>query len=792
MDEIPPAEFESAHFDAKKVVQHYRKLVPLPQLQKSLRHQQASARQDLIELINEKYADFVSLSSRMQGVEKALKPLKAPLEESNNLTKEMQTKLNQILDQAATTQKELASVRARKDALAAYIENTKLFARAKETFAHRWGNHQESEDSLREYVAQENVARDLRRIRLNLGGSASPSSDATQEASSAPQDDAAARKLESLPESQVLLQEASDFEKDFSEKLRERLKSLLLSAQALWEDQTAAETGSNRPSRQELLAIAHLSRALVTLGRGSWAEETFSEVFAQGALETATTACTGTSQRKGDAPATFASGALAVDLAPFFASVCRDLLAADTPIIWFANIFKNGIEGALTTESDELEDSLLSVPSLNLITNSVAAPALRHLQQVWEKSVFMPAFPDIFAANYLQSAKFIEAVEATLNPTEKAIFSKSSVLSDFRKRWKTQVYFSLRQKEATKILQVAVTKGISPANSSENRFGNGLEGGSGGPFWLEVTSETMRVMQLLWSERWFLEVLYPKTLQLILELLGKYGKVIAKTASAVLEQQESLSTSSGWDGSAAWTNTSLPVKMARIASDVAAVVDTFGKEGGYLRTIVLGKLPRAAEEAVVAGKRPPSEVVAALLDESSVDLKSTLRSLGAVVQKAVAAAVGPQFAAIRGIPALYRMLNKPVPTNPSPYVESAMRPILTLRTAASAAPAELVQTWTLEAIDQAAAEFCIQAAQLLESTKQQEASLRRLSARTSGGGGSGEATDLEKIHVQLWLDVEAFKKATFDVGATAEGSPNLSKLLAIVSPFEEIVKAHSG
>lgn len=34
-----------------------------------------------------KYADFVSLSSRMQGVERALKPLRAPLEESAELTK---------------------------------------------------------------------------------------------------------------------------------------------------------------------------------------------------------------------------------------------------------------------------------------------------------------------------------------------------------------------------------------------------------------------------------------------------------------------------------------------------------------------------------------------------------------------------------------------------------------------------------------------------------------------------------------------------------------------------------
>ncbi|CAJ1348535.1 unnamed protein product, partial [Effrenium voratum] len=100
MDEIQYSEFENPSFDAKELVQRYRKRIPLPHLQKILRGHHAATRQELIELINEKYADFVSLSSRMQGVERALKPLRAPLEESSELTKGLHTKLGGLLQKA--------------------------------------------------------------------------------------------------------------------------------------------------------------------------------------------------------------------------------------------------------------------------------------------------------------------------------------------------------------------------------------------------------------------------------------------------------------------------------------------------------------------------------------------------------------------------------------------------------------------------------------------------------------------------------------------------------------------
>ena len=43
--------------------------------------------------------------------------------------------------------------------------------------------------------------------------------------------------------------------------------------------------------------------------------------------------------------------------------------------------------------------------------------------------------------------------------------------------------------------------------------------------------------------------------------------------------------------------------------------------------------------------------------------------------KQVVSSMATPFGAIRGLPAFYRMLNKPVPTTASPYVESSLRPL---------------------------------------------------------------------------------------------------------------------
>jgi len=786
-----------------------------------------------VELINEKYADFVNLSSRMQGVERALKPLRAPLEESAELTRGLHSKLGALLEQAEHTHKGLAQVRARRDSLAAYIENARLLANAKAAAGQRWGNPQESDDFLREHVAQENVARDLRRVRLNLGGPCRRASPAALQASrqegvEQTEEDG---DEEASPECQALLAEAAEFEEAFGGQLRERLRGLIVAVGRSWGapvQQAAAAPDAPRaglagaagpvagdpapPSRAELLAIAHLARALVTIGRAAAVEDAFAEVFAKGALDAAAAACAGASeeaQRRATEPgggsaAVFGAGAM--NLGPFFDSVRQSLLADDAPLVWFARCFQGSGSSCsaqdVVVEDDvdgALDTALLLVPSLRLISNAAVAPVLRYVQQVWP-NVFMPAFPDVFAANYVHSAGFVRAAEATMAPSEAQALASSPVLTDFQRKWKTQVYASLRSKEAVQRLEVAAARSRTAAADVASAPAAPPHEVSGRGLWLEVSAELVRVLETVWSDRWCLDALYPKSLQLSLELVSRFGRTARALAA---EAGADSAGSGGWDVAASppgWAASSRPARLARASADVLAVLeelaaDVVGGSAGGGREAA-GRLLRSALARLPAGPRRSGamdgragELVRALLREACDGLRPALEELETAMLQPVTAQTTAQFAAIRSIPSFYRMLNKPVPTKASPYVDPAIRPVQALsEMALRVAPAPAVAGWVQRAVDGAAAEFSSQAAQLLESTHQQEASLRRLAGR--GSGSDSKVSDLEKIHIQLCLDVETFTAAAAELGvATGEGS-GLAKLAEVISPVRHSFEAH--
>merc|ERR1712151_528860 len=100
--------------------------------------------------------------------------------------------------------------------------------------------------------------------------------------------------------------------------------------------------------------------------------------------------------------------------------------------------------------------------------------------------------------------------------------------------------------------------------------------------------------------------------------------------------------------------------------------------GGSIARLILRRLPQGTG-GPAADAEKPAKLIHALLHEASEVLRPVLDCLQGAMLNWVTNAVAPQFTAIRTIPALYRMLNKPVPSKPSPYVESAMRPISELK-----------------------------------------------------------------------------------------------------------------
>jgi len=708
------------------------------------------------------------------------------------MTRGLRTKLGALLDQADETHTKLAKVRDRKDALAAYIENAKLLDKAKEAAGQRWGNPQESDDFLREHVVQENIARDLRCIRLSLGGKPRGGGHAPVEE----KDDAPPSE-----ECAALLKEAAEFEDIFARRLHERLSGLVASAKRASEPAatTNEETGvtSAGPQRMELLALAHVSRALVTLGRTDAVEAVFAQVFVEATLQSATAACTSTveeSQRRGPAE----TGA--TNLGPFFDHARTALLSENSTLLSLAqrlrgsrDEFADGISMEMSTDDDadgSLDGSLLEVPGLCLVANSVVGPVLRHVQQTWP-NIFMPAFPNSFAANYAHAASFTRAAEALMTPSERRNFATSNLLVDFQRRWKTQVYVSLRTKEAMQLLDTATNK----SRASLAAVGTVVEQPphvvNGRGFWLDTSAEAIRVLGLVWSDGWYMDAIYPKALQLSLDVIARYGQAIQ--SMFVVENNADPPHAGGWDAKSVpstWAPSSWPVQISRACADVLAVqssirgeVDATGSATDTVSNLVLRRLPSQSGKACANCRA--GEIVGTLLGEACDGLEPALRALEAGMLRQVVAAACKEFGAIRGIPAFYRMLNKPVPTKATAYVDSALRPIQALReVSAKVAPDVAVKGWLQHAVDRAAVEFSVQAAQLLES----EASLKkRLGAR---GGGESQVSDLEKIHIQLCLDVEAFTAGAAALGTTASQAPGLTKLAEAVEPIRPTFEAH--
>ena len=88
--------FEAKDFDPRQFVLKHRRRIPLPQLQKILSEKTEKIKTELVELINAKYSDFVSLSAKMKHLEALTQPILEPLKQNRNVCESFALKLDDV------------------------------------------------------------------------------------------------------------------------------------------------------------------------------------------------------------------------------------------------------------------------------------------------------------------------------------------------------------------------------------------------------------------------------------------------------------------------------------------------------------------------------------------------------------------------------------------------------------------------------------------------------------------------------------------------------------------------
>ncbi len=135
------------------------------------------------------------------------------------------------------------------------------------------------------------------------------------------------------------------------------------------------------------------------------------------------------------------------------------------------------------------------------------------------------------------------------------------------------------------------------------------------------------------------------------------------------------------------------------------------------------------------------------------------------------------LAAVKGIAATYRMTNRPPPTQPSPFVNTILRPLHDFDTSVSdRTPPYLGTSWKKKIVDHVSERYSKAVSELIETVKRTEEALKNRKTRRALSGGM---SDGEKVRLQLYLDQKAFVVAVEGIGVDPQTVHGVGKLIEL-------------
>ncbi|DBB11835.1 TPA: hypothetical protein ACH3X3_005984 [Trebouxia sp. C0006] len=363
---------------------------------------------------------------------------------------------------------------------------------------------------------------------------------------------------------------------------------------------------------------------------------------------------------------------------------------------------------------------------------------------------FSPGVPISFISNYRAAMHFLDQLESMC--TTKTAFQAlrdSPAYDSFLRRWKVSVYFSLRFQEIAGPLEASVALPSLTTVTQEQQSSNSLH------LHLQPSLSLWHALQRCTADGVYLQPLADKFARLVLQLLARYAFWVAegiastKTSSgAATPSQDGLVNP---QGDRSWAGRASPEQLALVRADLDSLAawteDQFWPEMqqrlSFLPTEVvesIGSSFQEAQNSMTAQAGPVKDAIVSILLDRCL---TVLRQL-------------------RGITATYRMTARPLPTRPSHYVGGVLQPLRAflgtdagkhLQPAAQQEVAEGVAA----TVSQQYASMVSELLDMLQKTEQSLARVRRNKPADSAAAGDGsELSNIQKISLQLFLDVKEF------------------------------------
>ncbi|KAI9446785.1 COG complex component [Lactarius indigo] len=444
-----------------------------------------------------------------------------------------------------------------------------------------------------------------------------------------------------------------------------------------------------------------------------------------------------------------------------------------------------------------------SAKGFEIFANVLWAELARALMDELGSTLFAAGRPDEFRKNYETTQAFIRSLQY-LAPSVRAtrVMLMHPTFLSFERRWQLPVYFQLRWKDiVTRLEDVLSVSKLEPESN--------LKKAEIAPFVMSSTAAVWSAMATCWDRNVFVPQLAHRFWKLMLQILSRYRtwienglpahplglpKPLPSASEKLLTTGESISRAStpAISGQAEGNPSESTLADDALLRQCAAVIaDAKLLES---QTWVLWRdevSPMLA--SVFVGEETPTE-----LGQAEDALRSILQGLTALVPPLSSQIISiltrrasDALQPVRSMPLQFRaMSNKRPPSEPSFFVVGVLRPVraffgMVSGTGPGAAlKEEFMQSFAEEVFEAVVQKYII----YVTTIRKKEESLRKLKKGKKApfslfGGGPKEedGRDEERMRQQMVLDVEAFGKDAETLGVDVQGSVSFKSLLEMAT-----------
>jgi len=813
--------FNSNTFEVDQFISDCRKRVNLESVQKDLREYSKYLDSQLIELINKEYKSFFSLSSSLIGIDNVLNDFNKTQSSIKSEVMTFKKEINKVRECVEDKLKEKKSIDQRKKLLQLYISIS------------------ESLNNMNHLLDQFNL---LPSSNSNISNNSNSNQQQQQQPSSFESLELAIDRVSnSFYQMQNQMSSLSKEERSLKmfDTLGNKIKSLSHTIQSkidplfkdclkgLYSNQDGG--GGGKDHKTKINSIIHQCLSCYQIiDKMQSPYSIFKHLIVKTNITKITTLTNLELNQKSS------TNGLANIYDSIFTFIKKDCI----PFIKLSNSVKTVVIQLDINDDNNNNNNITTYKAFyNFLSESIL-PEIEESLMIPFKQIFATGIPDLFYKNYYLTFNFISLLEnECVSHQQLTQFRNSTSYQNLWKKWNFPVYFQLRLSDIASKLEFdylnqslfdQIVVPVVPPNTSST---SNQSTTATSTLFLNSSNGLINCLNLCWDKNIYIYDLSAKFFKLFLQLVSRYDYFIQESIQPLelnleqeQQQQQSQQNQSQQDllksppATAALllrqqqqqqqpqqqphhqTNKhNTPDNLVYVYSDILQLRD---KLLNHYKSKIISTISSTPNNTNSSNSNsnnnnqlPHSNQIKDIINnginETVKEMELLLPRLTNIFCSFLISKCSENLELINTIRSTYRMTNKPIPTKPSVYVSSIVGPLESFLSSKSyTIETETKHQWIIKILTPVTEGFKTNASNVLQSVSASNDILNKIVKRnkpTTTAAQESSVSDIDKISIQLYLDVDRYSILIQKLGISISQIPSFNDLYQLVAPFKSLI-----